>query len=113
MTRMMNASSGSRWECLEHLYEYSQICPHEQQHRQELLGQMFAEIGDNCYIEPPFHANQGGRHVHFGKNVYANFILTLVDDTHIYVEDCTMFGPNMTGAAAGHPVLSQLRRRGL
>ena len=36
----------------------------------------------------------GGGHVHFGNNVYANFNLTLVDDTHIYVGDNTMFGPN-------------------
>ena len=46
---------------------------------------MFAEIGEGCYIEPPFHANFGGGNVHFGKYVYANFNLTMVDDTHIYV----------------------------
>ena len=74
---------------------------------------MFAEIGENCYIEPPFYANWGGRHVHFGKNVYANFNLTLVDDTHIFVGDYTMFGPNVTVATAGHPILPELRQRGL
>lgn len=99
--------------CLELLYEYNQTRPHEQQRRQELLQRMFAEIGDNCYIEPPFHANWGGRHVHFGKNVYANFNLTLVDDTHIFVGDYTLFGPNVTVATAGHPILPQLRQRGL
>lgn len=100
-------------DCLELLYEYNQTHPHEQQRRQELLQRMFAQIGENCYIEPPFHANWGGHHVHFGKNVYANFNLTLVDDTHIFVGDYTMFGPNVTVATAGHPVLPQLRRRGL
>lgn len=100
-------------DCLELLYEYNQTRPHEQQRRQELLRQMFAEIGENCYIEPPFRANWGGRHVHFGKNVYSNFNLTLVDDTHIYVGDYTMFGPNVTVATAGHPILPQLRQRGL
>ena len=99
--------------CLELLYEYNQTRPHEQQRRQELLQRMFAEIGDNCYIEPPFHANWGGRHVHFGKNVYANFNLSLVDDTHIFVGDYTLFGPNVTVATAGHPILPQLRQRGL
>ena len=53
-----------------------------------------------------------GKFVHFGKNVYANFNLTLVDDTHIYVGDCTMFGPNVTVATAGHPILPQLRAQG-
>lgn len=100
-------------ECLELLYEYNQTRPHDQQRRQELLHRMFAEIGENCYIEPPFHANWGGHHVHFGKNVYANFNLTLVDDTHIFVGDYTLFGPNVTVATAGHPILPQLRRKGL
>lgn len=53
--------------------------------RQAMLKEMFAEIGENCYIEPPLHSNWGGRHVHFGSGVYANFNLTLVDDTHIYI----------------------------
>ena len=72
---------------------------------------MFAEIGEGCYVEPPLHANFGGRHVHFGSHVYANFNLTLVDDTHIYVGDHTMFAPNVILATAGHPLLGALRER--
>ena len=71
---------------------------------------MFAEIGDGCYIEPPLHANWGGHHVHFGKGVYANFNLTLVDDTHIYVGDYTLFGPNCVIATASHPIDPVLRQ---
>lgn len=97
--------------CLEKLYDFNQTRPLEQEKRQELLKEMFAEIGDGCYIEPPFHANWGGKHVHFGKNVYANFNLTMVDDTHIYVGDYTMFGPNVTVATAGHPILPALREQ--
>ena len=53
-----------------------------------------------------------GHHVHFGKGIYANFNLTLVDDTHIYVGDYTMIGPNVTIASAGHPLLPTLREKG-
>lgn len=102
-----------QFNCLELLYDYNMTRPHEQARRAELLRQMFAEIGPNCYVEPPLHANWGGRHVHFGKNVYANFNLTLVDDTHIFVGDYTMIGPNVTIATAGHPILPELRQRGL
>ena len=101
-----------QFDCLELLYDYNATRPKEQEKRQELLKKMFAEIGTDCYIEPPLHANFGGKHVHFGKNVYANFNLTLVDDTHIYVGDYTMIGPNVTIATAGHPLLSELRRQG-
>lgn len=98
-------------KCLDKLYEYNATRPAEAQKRTKLLQEMFAEIGEGCYIEPPFHANFGGRHCHFGKDVYANFNLTAVDDTHIYVGDNTMFGPNVVLATAGHPILPELRQK--
>ncbi len=97
--------------CLDRLYDYNQTRPTEGKKREALLKEMFAEIGENCYIEPPLHANWGGKHCHFGKSVYANFNLTLVDDTHIYVGDCTMFAPNVIVATAGHPILPELREK--
>lgn len=99
--------------CLEKLYDYNATRPSEGEKRTALLKDMFAELGENCYIEPPFHANWGGHHVHFGDWVYANFNLTLVDDTHIYVGSHTMFGPNVTLATAGHPILPELREKAL
>lgn len=96
---------------LEKLYDFNLTRPSEAEKRQKMLKEMFAEIGEGCYIEPPFHANFGGKNVHFGKGVYANFNLTLVDDTHIYVGDFTMFGPNVTVATAGHPILPELREQ--
>ena len=36
-----------------------------------------------------------------------------MDDTHIYIGDYTMLGPNVTIATAGHPIDPELRRRGL
>ena len=98
--------------CLDRLYTFNQTRPTELERRQALLREMFAEVGENCYIEPPLHTNFGGRHVHFGRQVYANFNLTLVDDTHIYVGDCTMFGPNVVVATAGHPIPPELREQG-
>lgn len=98
--------------CLERLYDFNQTRPGEMEKRTAMLKEMFAEIGEGCYIEPPFHANFGGAHVHFGKNIYANFNLTMVDDSHIYVGDYTMFGPNVTVTTAGHPILPELREKG-
>ena len=100
-------------QCLDKLYDFNMTRPTQLDKREEMLKGMFAEIGENCYIEPPLHSNWGGKHVHFGKNVYANFGLTLVDDTHIYVGDGTMFGPNCVIATAGHPIDPVLRERQL
>lgn len=94
---------------LDKLYNFNSTRPTELEKRTEMLKNMFAEIGEDCYIEPPLHANWAGKHVHFGKGVYANFNLTLVDDTHIYVGEYTMLGPNVVLATAGHPILPELR----
>ncbi len=96
---------------LDKLFEYNALRPGEQEKKQQLLKEMFAEIGEGCYIETPFHANFGGKKVHFGKKVYANFNLTLVDDESIYVGDCVKFGPNVVVCTAAHPILPALRRK--
>ena len=99
--------------CLDRVFAYNQLPPSRQAEKQALLKEMFAEIGDGCYLETPFYANWGGRHVHFGNRVYANFHLTLVDDGEIYVGDDVMFGPSVILCTAAHPVDPALRRRQL
>lgn len=97
---------------MDRLYDFNHTRPTEPDKREALLKELFAELGEGCYIEPPLHANWGGHHVHMGKNVYANFNLTLVDDTHIYIGDYTMIGPNVVIATGGHPLLPELREKG-
>ncbi|SMY33295.1 sugar O-acetyltransferase [Photobacterium andalusiense] len=96
--------------CLEVLYDFNHTRPSEANKRAELMQQLFADIGEGCYIEPPLHANWG-KHTHLGDNVYANFNLTLVDDTHIYIGNNVMIGPNVTIATAGHPIEPILREQ--
>ena len=97
-------------KCLDLLYDFNQTRPSEMQRRQKIMLSLFADVGDNCYIEPPLHANWG-IHTHLGHNVYANFNLTLVDDTHIYIGNYVMIGPNVTIATAGHPIDPELRKK--
>lgn len=96
---------------VELLYDFNQTRPSQMEKRKELMKKMFGDIGEECYIEPPFYANWGGRHVHLGNHVYANFGLTCVDDTHIYIGDHTMMGPNVNLATANHPMLPELREK--
>ena len=95
------------------LWEFNQLKPSDIDKKQQYMHEVFAECGDNCYIELPLHANWGGHHVHFGSGIYANSNLTLVDDGHIYVGDKVMFGPNVTIATANHPIEPSLRSKGL
>lgn len=97
--------------CMDLLWEYNQTRPSQQKERAQLLKRMLGSCGEDVYIEPPFHANWGGRHCRFGRMVYANYGLTCVDDTYIEVGDYTKFGPNVILATAGHPILPELREK--
>ncbi len=96
---------------LARLKRFNKLSPARLLSRQRMMKKMFAEIGEGCYIESPLYANMGAHNVHFGSHIYANFGLTLVDDTHIYVGSHTMFGPHVTIATAGHPILPELRQK--
>lgn len=98
-------------ECLACMEEFNGTKKTENKKRAELISKMFAEAGEGCYIEAPFYANWGGRHVHLGRNVYMNFSVTLVDDGDIYIGDNCLIGPNVTIATACHPVSPELRDR--
>ena len=99
-------------KCQDKLAELNATKPSDMKRREDLCKEMFAEFGDGSYIELPFHSNFGGKHCHLGKYVYMNFNCTLVDDTHIYIGDNTMFGPNCVIATAGHPIDPDLREKG-
>ncbi len=94
---------------MELLCDFNHTRPNETQKRAELLRRMLAEIGEGSFIEPPFFANWGGCFLHLGHHVYINHNLSLVDDTHIYIGDCTKLGPNVMICTAGHPILPELR----
>ena len=91
------------------LAELNKLDPGDADAIQAYMKEVFAECGENNYIQLPFYANWGGHHIHFGSNIYANFNLTCTDDGHIYVGDWPKFGPNVTIATAGHPILPELR----
>ena len=102
----------TQFQCLDKLYEYNNTKPSDLQKREELLKEMLGAMGKNCYIEQPFRANWGGKHLFLGDNVYVNSNLTAVDDGNIYVGDNVMFGPNVIIATASHPIEPNLRKKG-
>ena len=98
-------------ELLNKLWEFNRLKPTQVEEKEKYMKEVFAECGEDNYIELPFHANFGGAHVHFGSHIYANFNLTLVDDGHIYVGDYVQFAPNVVVATPNHPIDPGLRKR--
>ena len=101
-------------EYLQQMKTYNQLgyTKAAEQKKQQILKQLFAEVGDKAYIQAPYYAMWGGHHVHLGEKVYVNFNCTFVDDVQIYIGDGTMIAPNVTIIAASHPVSPTLRAEG-
>lgn len=58
---------------MEKLWEFNQLHPSESDKKQKYMKDVFAECGEDCFIELPCRANWGGKNLHFGNRVYANF----------------------------------------
>ena len=96
---------------LKKMDEFNATTSDQLELRQKILREMLGACGENCYIEPPFHGNWGGKNLFFGNNVYANFNLTVVDDVEIIVGDNVLFAPNCTLTTASHPIDPTLRSK--
>ncbi|EOH89080.1 hypothetical protein UAS_00619 [Enterococcus asini ATCC 700915] len=93
------------------LFQFNHTLPSKTQERQEILQALLGSFGKGSYIEAPFSANWG-KNTYFGKHVYANSHLTLVDDTKITIGDSVMMGPNVTLCTGTHPLEASLRQKG-
>lgn len=91
------------------LWEFNALKPSQLEEQAKMMKDIFAECGEGNFIQRPMYANWGGKHVHLGSHIYANYNLTLVDDGQIYIGDWSKFGPNVPIATPGHPILPELR----
>ena len=80
--------------------------------QREILDELFASVGDNPYIEPPFRCDYGS-HISIGNNFYANYDCIMLDCAPIEIGDDVMLGPRVIICTAAHPVDSKLRNSGL
>lgn len=78
--------------------------------RERILRETAGTYGEGLYVIPPLYTNCGLINVHFGKNVFINHGVILVDDGKIEIGDDTMIGPAVKIATAVHPVSPKLRK---
>ena len=95
----------------ELMYEFNHTRPSEIKKREKLIREMFATVGENAWIEPPIYFSYGSN-IHIGKNFYANFNFTIVDDYTVTIGDNVLIAPNVTITVTGHPVHHELRKSG-
>ncbi len=89
--------------------EYNLTFEHETEKRQELISKIFYEFGENSFIQGPMYIHYG-KHTKIGDHFFANFNLTIQDDTWVTIGDHCNFGPNVTIVTPLHPMLPMERR---
>lgn len=88
---------------------YNGSAPEEEELRRDLARELFGQVGEGCYLEPPFRCDYGS-HIRLGDRVYANFNLVILDCASVTIGDDVLIGPNVGIYTAGHPVDPDLRR---
>lgn len=91
---------------------FNDLPPESMKEREELLQEIFGEVGENVWIVPPLTAGVG-KYVSIGAGTYANMNLTLVDDWKITIGRNVLIGPNVTMSTTGHPVHPKHRGDGM
>lgn len=81
----------------------------------ELLKAIFRNIVGDC--GEPFQVNQPfrcdyGCNIHIGKNFFANFNLTVLDEAPVNIGDNVFIGPNVSIYTACHPLDPESRNTG-
>lgn len=69
----------------------------------ELLG-----TSEGAFINPPFYCDYG-KHIHVGKNFFANYNCTIIDVAPVTIGDNCQMAPNVAVYTAGHPVHPAVR----
>ena len=55
--------------CLKAMDAFNKTDSTQFELREKLLKEMLGAVGENCYIEPPFHGNWGGKNLFFGNKI--------------------------------------------
>ena len=77
--------------------------------RKGLLSELFAKMGENIYIEPPFRCDYGSN-ISIGENFYANYDCVILDVNRVTIGYNVKFGPRVCVYTAGHPIDAGVRR---
>ena len=84
----------------------------EAEGRRALLEQLLGAVGDEAWIEPPFHCDYG-TNILIGERAFLNFGCIVLDCAPVEIGPLAMLGPGVQLCAATHPVEPEERASGL
>lgn len=94
----------------EKIYEFNNLRPTETDAQKEIIKNLFGSVGSSYIINQPFRCDFGDN-IHIGDNFFANFNLTILDETDVRFGDNVMIGPNVSIFTACHPLDAEERNK--
>jgi maltose O-acetyltransferase len=91
---------------------YNATAPENAAERRAILRELLAEVGDEAWIEPPFHCDYGWN-IFVGERAFLNFNCVVLDCAPVSIGALTQIGPAVQLCAATHPVDPEARADGL
>ena len=101
-----------RTRCADLCYEFNNCKPSDRKRQRELLNQILGSIKGELVITAPFYCDCGFN-ISVGENFYTNHNVTILDAAKVTFGDNVFIAPNCVFSAAGHPIDSEQRNRGL
>lgn len=87
---------------------YNDTFDTETEKRSHILSELFPSLGENVYLQGPIYVDCG-INTTIGKNSYANFNLTILDEGKITIGENVFIGPSVSLLTPVHPLCYQDR----
>lgn len=82
-------------------WEYNKIRPTLTEERNKMLYKILGQCDESTVINQPFYCDYG-KHIRVGRNFFANFGLTVLDEALVNIGDNCFIGPNVGIYTACH-----------
>lgn len=101
-----------RNKCSDLCFEYNNIKPSDINKRNEVLKEIFYDLGKNPVITQPIHIDYGFN-ISIGNDFYSNYNLTILDSGKVTIGNNVFIAPNCVITCAGHAIDYEQRNKGL
>lgn len=87
---------------------YNDTIETDMERRNEILKELLPNRGENVYLQGPIYFDFG-TNISMGKDSYANFNFTVLDEGKVSIGSSVFIGPNVSLLTAIHPLCHQDR----
>lgn len=88
--------------------EYNCLAETQTEERKKILDELMPDRGDGVYLQGPVYFDFG-THISMGRNSYANFNFTVLDENRVTIGENVFIGPDCSILTPVHPLCHEDR----